>query len=100
MNQFSLSEYSQQEGRIIISAPSFDYDSYPELGERLVKLLSATVIEKQSDADLHSWLIDFEGCRLFLRSEHYSESLWLESVNKEESREEIDYLAGLFKRGF
>ncbi len=49
---------------------------------------------------MHSWLIDFEDCRMFLKSEHYSESIRFESLNAEESREEFDYLATLFKRGF
>ncbi|MEF1298321.1 DUF3630 family protein, partial [Vibrio parahaemolyticus] len=54
----------------------------------------------QWDADIHSWLIDFEGCRLFMKAEHYSEAIWFEALNIEESREELDYLAGLFQRGF
>ncbi len=57
--EFGLADYMAQEGRLIITAPSFDLDSFPALGERLVGLLSATVVEKQWDADIHSWLIDF-----------------------------------------
>jgi hypothetical protein len=49
---------------------------------------------------MHSWLVDFEGCQMFLKSEHYSESVWFESLSPEASREEFDYLAALFKRGF
>ncbi len=98
--EFGLTEYIAEEGRLLIAAPRFDVDSFPALGERLVGLLSATVIEKQWDADIHSWLIDFEGCRLFMKAEHYSEAIWFEALNIEESREELDYLAGLFQRGF
>ncbi|MCW8333099.1 DUF3630 family protein [Vibrio sp. SCSIO 43135] len=98
--QFGLMEYQQSEGRILISAPRFDFDYFPELGEQLVSMLSASVIEKQWDADIHSWLIDFEGCQLFLKAEHYSESLWLEALSVADSQEELDYLAGLFRRGF
>ncbi|HAS6495721.1 TPA: DUF3630 family protein [Vibrio parahaemolyticus] len=98
--EFGLTEYIAEEGRLLIAAPSFDLDTFPALGERLVGVLSATVIEKQWDADIHSWLIDFEGCRLFMKAEHYSEAIWFEALNIEESREELDYLAGLFQRGF
>lgn len=98
--EFGLLEYQAQEGRIIIRAPRFDFDSFPQLADKLIKLLSASVIEKQWDADIHSWLIDFEGCQLFLKSEHYSESIWLEALTIEDSKEELDYLAGLFQRGF
>ncbi len=99
-NQFGLQEYLVDEGKILITAPRFDFDTFPELGEKLVSMLSAKVVEKQWDADVHSWLIDFEDCQMFLKAEHYSESLWLESLAIEESREEFDYLAGLFERGF
>ncbi|TOH43176.1 aminopeptidase [Vibrio parahaemolyticus] len=98
--EFGLTEYIAEEGRLLIAASRFDLDTFPALGERLVGLLSATVIEKQWDADIHSWLIDFEGCRLFMKAEHYSEAIWFEALNIEESREELDYLAGLFQRGF
>ncbi|MDF2155822.1 DUF3630 family protein [Vibrio sp. CAU 1672] len=98
--EYGLAEYMTGQGRLIITAPSFDLDTFPRLGERLVGLLSASVIEKQWDGDIHSWLIDFEGCRLFMKAEHYSETIWFEALTIAESREELDYLAGLFQRGF
>ncbi len=98
--EFGLAEYNAEEGRLLITAPSFDLDTFPELGERLVGLLSASVVEKQWDADIHSWLIDFEGCRLFMKAEHYSEAIWFEALEVIDSREDLDYLAGLFQRGF
>ncbi len=98
--EFGLTEYIADQGRLLITAPSFDLDTFPVLGDRLVGLLSASVVEKQWDADIHSWLIDFEGCRLFMKAEHYSEAIWFEALTVEESREELDYLAGLFERGF
>ncbi|GAK85480.1 aminopeptidase N [Vibrio ponticus] len=97
---FGLMEYQAEQGRIIVRAPSFDFDSFPALGERLLTTLSATVVEKQCDADIHSWLIDFEGCQLFLKAEHYSESVWLESLAGVSNQEELEYLAGLFRTGF
>nr|WP_252724282.1 DUF3630 family protein [Vibrio hepatarius] len=99
-NEFGLLEYQQQQGRLILRVPSFDFDSFPLMGERLLKQLSATLIEKQWDADIHSWLIDFEGCQLLLKSEHYSESVWLEALVIQDSKEELDYLASLFRYGF
>tara|TARA_Y100001956_G_C4108202_1_gene181052 strand:- start:204 stop:521 length:318 start_codon:yes stop_codon:yes gene_type:complete len=98
--EFGLSEYQRDDGRIIISTPRFDFDSFPELADKLVGLLSASVIEKQWDADIHSWLIDFEDCQLFLKSEHYSESVWFEALAIDDSKEELDFLASLFQRGF
>ncbi|WP_428771971.1 DUF3630 family protein [Vibrio sp.] len=98
--QFGLREFEPEQGRIIIAAPSFDFDSFPPLGEQLVRLLSATVIEKQWDADLHSWLIDFEGCQMLLKAEHYSENLWLEALVIDQSQDEMAFLAQLFQRGF
>ncbi|GEM77334.1 DUF3630 family protein [Vibrio sagamiensis] len=99
-HEFGLAEYLVEEGRLIITCPSFDLDTFPLLGQRLINLLSASVIEKQWDADIHSWLIDFEGCRLFMKAEHYSEAIWFEALAADQSEEELNYLAGLFQRGF
>lgn len=96
---WKLDEYVKDDGKLILNSPSFDVDTFPIIGSELVTTLSATIIEKQFDADLHSWIIDFEGCRFFLRAEHYSESVWLEAVSLSESREELDYLAKLFSKG-
>ncbi|NIY85083.1 DUF3630 family protein [Vibrio hepatarius] len=98
--EFGLQEYQAEEGCIIIRTPRFDFDSFPELGERLVSLLSARVLEKQWDADIHSWLVDFEGCQLFLKAEHYSECVWFEALAVDDSKEELAFLASLFQRGF
>ena len=100
VKEFGLSEFQAEEGRIIIRTPRFDFDSFPEMAQRLVTLLSATVVEKQWDADIHSWLIDFEGCQLFLKSEHYSESVWFEALEVQASQENLQFLASLFQRGF
>ena len=66
---YSLREFNAEAGRVILVNPRFDFDSFPHLGQRMVSILSASIIDKQSDADLHSWLIDFEGCQLFLRAD-------------------------------
>ena len=97
---FGLIDYQVSHGRIMIRTPNFDFDTFPLLGERLLKALPAIILERQCDADIHSWLIDFEGCQLFIKAEHYSESIWFESLSGVNSHEELDYLAGLFRQGF
>ncbi len=95
---FSLRYYDRIQRRIVLSNPSFDFDDYPQLGQALLKLLSAKLIEQQSDADLHTWLIDFEGCQLLLKAEHYSETMWIEGLSHPDERDVLDYLANLFKQ--
>ena len=97
MSRFGLQEYLIEANRIILTAPGFDFDSFPQVGEQLLTMLSATVIEKQVDADLHSWIIDFEGCQLIVKAEHYSASIWIESLGKNEGREEMEFIAKLLK---
>ncbi|NLS14780.1 DUF3630 family protein [Vibrio sp. SM6] len=92
-----LKEYQPNQGRIVFDVPGFDIDDFARLASDIVQLLSATVLETQMDADIQTWLIDFEGCHLFLKAEHYTSSVWLESVAREHSRDELNYLAGLFK---
>jgi len=98
--EFGLIEYQAEQGRLIIRTPQCDFDDFPQLGLRLVQALPAKIIEKQCDADIHSWLIDFEECQLFLRAEHYSESVWFESLAGMDSQQELDYLASVFEKGF
>ncbi len=93
--EFGLTEYIAEEGRLLIAAPRFDLDTFPALGERLVGLL-CDGNRKQWDADIHSWLIDFEGCRLFMKAEHYSEAIWFEALNIEESRKSSIILLDYF----
>ncbi|GAL29339.1 MULTISPECIES: DUF3630 family protein [Vibrio] len=100
MADFGLREYIEQEGKLLIITPSFDFDSFDSLAVSMLGQLSATVVEKQWDADIHTWLVDFEGCRMLLKGEHYSESMWFEALDISASKEEFDFLAGLFRRGF
>ncbi|MDR9827760.1 DUF3630 family protein [Vibrio sp. FNV 38] len=97
---FGLSEYHAHQGCLVLECSAFDFDKFSLLGELIVQKLSASIIERQQDADLHSWLIDFEGCLFFLKAEHYSESLWLEALQPEKAKEECDFLAQLLARGF
>lgn len=99
MSSFTLRHFDAQKGRLSLVTPPFDHDDFPLVGQQFIDLISATVIEKQQDADLHSWLIDFEGCQLMLRAEHYSESMWLETLSVGQSEEELQFLAGLISKG-
>ncbi|WP_261816280.1 DUF3630 family protein [Vibrio gallicus] len=98
MYNFKLQEYFAEDLRLTIAFPPFDHDSFPGLATHLVNMLSATVVEKQQDADLHTWLLDFEGCRLMLKGEHYSESVWLESLGNNQGKEEIEFIVHLLRR--
>ncbi|KUJ00539.1 DUF3630 family protein [Vibrio sp. MEBiC08052] len=99
MAEFSLREYLMDSGVIVLETQNFDFDSFPRLGARLIELLPASIIEKQCDADIHTWLIDFEGTRLFLKAEHYAGALWLETLNPTEDREITDFLARMLTKG-
>ncbi|OBT12911.1 aminopeptidase [Vibrio sp. UCD-FRSSP16_10] len=99
MSSFTVRDFDAQSARLSLVAPSFDHDSFPIIGQRFIDLISATIVEKQQDADLHSWLIDFEGCKFMLRAEHYSESMWLEALSVDHSVEELQFLAQLVAKG-
>ncbi|MGF1701034.1 DUF3630 family protein [Photobacterium makurazakiensis] len=77
-----------------ITGPTFDFDSFSDIAEQLLKQLDITVREKELNADLHVWLVDFEGCRMMLKGEHYSGQLWLEGLDSE-AGETLSYLAQL-----
>lgn len=93
MANWSIREYQPGFGRLVLAAPRFEFDDFESIAEQLLSLLSAQVVEKQSHADLHIWLIDFEGCRLLLKAEHYSESVWLETLSPHEGQDELVFIA-------
>lgn len=88
-----VAEYFAEQGKLILSTPTWDFDEFEPLGGYIVKLLSANIIEKQTDADIHSWLIDFEGCHFLMKAEHYSECVWLEALEPKQSQQECQFLA-------
>ncbi|KDM92133.1 DUF3630 family protein [Photobacterium galatheae] len=94
---FGVRELDHTRGCLHLIAPEFDYDSFAGLAQSLVTLLGASVVEQEANADLHVWLIDFEGCRLLLKGEHYSASLWLEILSQDD-RETLDFLAAWLKK--
>ncbi|QUJ67405.1 DUF3630 family protein [Photobacterium sp. GJ3] len=95
--RFGVRELDLQRGCLHLTAPDFDYDSFARVAQSLVHVLDAVVVEQETNADLHVWLIDFEGCRLLLKGEHYSASLWLESLSQEDN-ETLQFLADWLKK--
>ncbi len=87
-----------EEGKVILSATGWDFDNFDTLGLQIVTKLSARVLERQTDADIHSWLIDFEGCEFLLKAEHYSEAVWLEALNPKLSHAECQFIADWLSR--
>ena len=77
-----------------IGSPDFDYDNFSAVATALLQQLGMTVIEKEANADLHVWLVDFEGCQLLLKGEHYSSQMWLEGLGSD-AGETLLFLAGL-----
>ncbi|PSW03405.1 DUF3630 family protein [Photobacterium lipolyticum] len=80
--------------RLLLSGPEFDFDTFPEIAELLLTRIDACLIERELNADLHLWLIDFEGSRLMLKGEHYSGALWLEALSPADS-DTLSFIASL-----
>ncbi|MGR5080411.1 DUF3630 family protein [Photobacterium swingsii] len=78
---FSVRRLDIEHSHLLLTAPDFDYDTFEEVAVALVERIDSTVVEREKNADLHVWLIDFEGCRLLLKGEHYSGALWLEAMS-------------------
>jgi hypothetical protein len=89
----TVGECLLEQGKLVLKTPEWDFDEFGVVGDLIVSQLAASLLEKQTDADLHSWLIDFEGCQFLLKAEHYSETVWLEALNPAQSQEECKFLA-------
>ncbi|WP_074213954.1 DUF3630 family protein [Salinivibrio sp. ES.052] len=61
--------------------PALDADNARAVCQPLLETLEARVLESQQDADMVTWLIDFEGTRLMLKAAHYTQSVWLEPLD-------------------
>ncbi|WP_281545933.1 DUF3630 family protein [Grimontia sp. SpTr1] len=88
---FRLSHHDSEAGRLVLAADALDFDNAEQHLMAFCQLIDAKVAEKQTDADLLSWLIDFEGVPFMLRAEHYSASVWLERLGAE-GDEELAFL--------
>ncbi|MDD1783553.1 DUF3630 family protein [Enterovibrio sp. ZSDZ35] len=90
---FSISHFDAKEGRLVLAADGLDFDNTEIYLDALCQLIGATASDKQTDADLHSWIIEFEGVRFLLKGEHYSASVWLEKLDAD-GDEELTFLHG------
>ncbi|MGF1725882.1 DUF3630 family protein [Photobacterium nomapromontoriensis] len=89
--------YLDESARVLeLGCPDFDFDSFFDVAAPLLILLGLRVIEQECNADLHVWLVDFDGCRLMLKGEHYSGQMWLEGVGAD-AEETLVYLAQLLR---
>lgn len=61
-----------------------DFDNFAEYAQSLLKNIDCTLVEKNWGADRHQWLLDFEGCRLWLNYEFYTDSCWLHVEKSED----------------
>jgi Protein of unknown function (DUF3630). len=63
--------------------PQLDADNARSVCQPLLNVLQVQVLESQQDADMMTWLIDFEGTRLMLKAAHYTQSVWLEPLDSD-----------------
>ncbi|HIF9202419.1 TPA: DUF3630 family protein [Photobacterium damselae] len=95
--QITTLSYSQsysQKLQFII--PYFDFDRFAVYGEQIAALLDCRILERETNADLQIWLLDFEGCHLLLKGEYYSQSIWLEALD-DLGEENLVFIARLFR---
>ncbi|MBE8130430.1 DUF3630 family protein [Photobacterium damselae subsp. piscicida] len=76
--------------------PNFDFDRFAVYGEQIAALLDCRILEREINADLQIWLLDFEGCHLLLKGEYYSQSIWLEALD-DLGEENLVFIARLFR---
>ncbi len=76
----NIALFDIEEGRFVLAIDDLDFDNADGYAAAFCQLIDAAIIEKQMDADLMSWLVDFEGVQFMLKAEHYSASLWLERL--------------------
>ena len=98
MAEFALKAYHAEQGVVEVAVANVSVEMLSQLGEQLVGFLDARIVDQQQDADLHTWLVDFEGTQLFLKVEHYSESVWFEALAPQSAQEELAFIAQLLQR--
>ncbi|MBV1840570.1 MULTISPECIES: DUF3630 family protein [Photobacterium] len=94
--RFTCRRLDMEHNLLEIDGPEFDFDSFADVVAPLLTQLELQVLERELNADLHVWLVDFEGCRLMLKGEHYSGQLWLEGLDSE-ARPTLAYLATMLQ---
>lgn len=98
MAEFGLKAYHAEQGVVEVAVANVSVEMLPQLGEQLVGYLDARIVDQQQDADLYTWLVDFEGTQLFLKAEYYSESVWFEALGSDSAQEELAFIAQLLLR--
>ena len=98
MAEFALKAYHAEQGVVEVAVANVSVEMLPQLGEQLVGYLDARIVDQQQDADLYTWLVDFEGTQFFLKAEHYSESVWFEALAPQSAQEELAFIAQLLQR--
>ncbi|WP_025821225.1 DUF3630 family protein [Shewanella marina] len=73
-----------------------DFEQFNNFADSLCQAIDCTVIERQWGADRHQWLLDFEGTRLELHYEFYSQACWL-TVADVQDLDVLQYLAQLLR---
>lgn len=89
---FAKPRFDHESGRLSLIADTLDFDNAAAHMSAFCHFIGASVKEQQTDADLLSWLVDFEGVTFMLRAEHYSASIWLEQLGAE-GDEELAFLS-------
>ena len=80
LTRANIALFDIEEGRFVLAIDDLDFDNADAYAIAFCQLIDAVIIEKQTDADLMSWLVDFEDVQFMLKAEHYSASLWLERL--------------------
>ena len=67
MAEFGLKAYHAEQGVVEVAVANVSVEMLPQLGEQLVGYLDARIVDQQQDADLYTWLVDFEHHRIILQ---------------------------------
>ena len=93
---FSIAHIDEESGRVVLNVPCFDFDSFSLIGQWIAECLSATVIEQQIDADLHTWLLHIHHEPVLMKAEHYTETLWLEVLSQHSKHHILEHVCNVF----
>ncbi|WP_375056486.1 DUF3630 family protein [Zobellella sp. DQSA1] len=72
-------------------------DNFPAWAEGLVRVLELELVEREEGADYHQWLVAFEGSRLLLCFQHYTDAAWLQPLG-ERDQDVADWLMEQWNR--
>ncbi|MCL1112030.1 MULTISPECIES: DUF3630 family protein [Shewanella] len=71
-----------------------DFEQFEQFAEPLAAALDCDIRERQWGADRHQWLLNFEGCPVWLHYEFYGDICWL-SVDSANDIEVLGFLTHL-----